>query len=336
MNSLERILAAVRFEPADRTPFMPQVFGLAARTAGVELDAYVRDGRLIAECQLRLRERLGNDAVFAFSDLGVETEALGSRLRYYERQYPEVVDYVLAPAGDPATLSLPDPARDGRMPAVLSALGLLRRALGDSALVVGGIAGPMTLAAQLYGAESALYLIADNRPRFESALDFAVEVAIRYGAAQIAAGAHMVMVLDPMASPAVVPAEFFRELLLPRLRQVMASQRAAGALTTWLNIAGPTAPVLPCYAEIGADIATFDYYVEPAEARGLLPHTCLAGNLKPLDFLAPSPQDLAAQARRLIAAFADRGGFILSSGCEIPPEAGESNIAALAAVVAGG
>lgn len=336
MNSLERILAAVRFEPTDRTPFMPQVFGLAARTAGVGLDAYIRDGRLIAECQLRLRERLASDAVFAFSDLGVETEALGSRLRYYERQYPEVVDYVLAPADAPALLRLPDPARDGRMPAVLSALGLLRRALGDSALVVGGIAGPMTLAAQLYGAESALYLIADDRPRFESALDFAVEVAMRYGAAQIAAGAHMVMVLDPMASPAVVPPEFFRELLLPRLRQVIASQRTAEALTTWLNIAGPTAPVLPCYAEIGADIATFDYYVEPAEARGLLPHTCLTGNLKPLDFLAPSPQDLAAQARRLIAAFADRGGFILSSGCEIPPEAGEGNIAALAAVVAGG
>lgn len=336
MNSLERILAAVRFEAADRIPLMPQVFGLAARTSGVRLDAYVRDGRLIAECQLRLRERLGSDAVIAFSDLGVETEALGSRLKYYERQYPEAMDYVLAPAGDPSILRLPDPARDGRMPVVLDALGLMRRDLGDSALVVGGIAGPMTVAAQLYGIETALYLAVDDRPRFEAALDFAVGVAIGYGAAQLAAGAHMVMVLDPMASPAVVPPDFFRELLLPRLRQVMASQRAAGALVTWLNIAGPTAPVLPCYAEIGADIATFDYYVEPAEARGLLPHTCLTGNLKPLDFLAPSPEKLAAQARRLIAAFADRGGFILSSGCEIPPEASVSNIAALAHVATGG
>ena len=52
MNSLQRILAAVRFEPTDRIPFMPQVFGLAARTAGVGLDAYGRDGRLIADCQL--------------------------------------------------------------------------------------------------------------------------------------------------------------------------------------------------------------------------------------------------------------------------------------------
>ena len=336
MNSLERLIAATRFEATDRTPFMPQLFGLAARAAGVGLDAYVRGGRLMAECQLRQQERLGNDAVFAFSDLGVETEALGSRLRYYEHQYPEVVDYALAPADDPARLSLPDPTRDGRMPGVLDALGALRSALGDSVMVAGAVAGPMTLAAQLYGAEKALFLTIDDRPRFEAALDLAVAVAGRYGAAQLAAGAHMVMVLDPMASPAVMPPDFFRELLAPRLRRLMAGLRAAGTLTTWLNIAGPTAPILPHYAEIGAAIATFDYYVEPATARRLLPQTCLLGNLTSLDFLAPSPQALTAQARRLIAAFADRGGYILSSGCEIPAEAGEGNVAALAQLVAGG
>jgi len=336
VNSLDRILAAVRLAPTDRTPFMPQTFGLAARSAGVAIDAYVRDGRRIADCQLQLRERLGSDGVFAFCDLGVETEALGSRLKYYAHQYPEVAEYVLAPADDPARLRLPDPAHDGRMPATLQALGDLRAALGDGVLVAGGIAGPMTLASQLYGVEAALYLTVDDRPRFAAALDLAVEVAIRYGAAQLAAGAHLVMVLDPAASPAVVPPEFFRELLLPRLQKVMAALRAAGARATWLNIAGPTAPVLPHYREIGADIATFDYYVEAAAARDLLPDTCLLGNLKSLDFLAPSPHALTAQARALIAAFADRGGYILSSGCEVPAEAGETGLAALARLVAEG
>lgn len=336
MNSLERLLAATRLEATDRTPFMPQLFGLAARAAGVALDAYVRGGSLMAECQLRQQERLGSEAVFAFSDLGVETEALGSRLKYYAHQYPEVVDYALAPGDDPARLRLPEPSRDGRMPGVLDALGALRGALGDAVMVAGGVAGPMTLASQLHGAEKALFLAVDDRPRFEAALDLAVAVAGRYGAAQLAAGAHMVMVLDPMASPAVVPPSFFRELLLPRLRRLMADLRAAGALATWLNIAGPTAPILPHYAEIGAAIATFDYYVEPDAARRLLPQTCLLGNLTSLDFLAPSPQALVAQARRLVAAFADRGGYILSSGCEIPPEAGEDPLAALARLVAGG
>ena len=35
----------------------------------------------------------------------------------------------------------------------------------------------------------------------------------------------------------------------------------------------------------------------------------------------------------LVAAFGGRGGFLLSSGCEIPPEAAAGNIAAMAAAL---
>lgn len=329
MNGLERILAAVRFQPTDRVPFVPQLFGHAATTSGVNLGAYLRNGRLLAEGQLREMERYGCDAVFAFMDFGVETEALGSRLKYRDHQYPDVTDYVLAPVGDPASLKLPDPARDGRMPELLLATELMRKALGNNAFVAGAVAGPMTLATQLYGTETALYLAADDPRRYEAALDFAAEVALRFGAAQVAAGAHGIVIFDPAASPAVVPAVFFRELLQPRLTRLVSNLRTAGALVTWLNIAGPTADILPCYAEIGANIATFDYYLEPADARRLLPSICLAGNLKSLDFLDPAPVALAARARTLMSNFAE-GGYILSSGCEIPPEVGPVNLAALA------
>jgi uroporphyrinogen decarboxylase len=330
MNGLERIFAAVNFAPADRPAFVPQLFGHAAATGGAALSAYLRDGRLLADCQLREQERYGGDAVFAFMDFGVETEALGSRLKYYDKQYPDVVEYVLAAEGDPASLRLPDPARSGRMPEVLRAAGLLRTALGDSVCVAGALAGPMTLATQLYGTETALYLAVDDPVRFAAALDFATAAALRFGTAQLAAGAHGIVVFDPAASPAVVPATFFRTHLQPRLARLTAGLHAAGARLVWLNIAGPTADILPHYAEIGADIATFDYYVEPATARRLLPRTCLAGNLKSLDFLDPASDRLAASARELAAAFADRGGYILSSGCEIPPEAAAANLIALA------
>jgi uroporphyrinogen decarboxylase len=330
MNGLERILAAARFQPTDRLPFVPQLFGHAAATGGATLSAYLRDGRLLAECQLREKESYGGDAVFAFMDFGVETEALGSRLKYYDTQYPDVVEYALAPVEDPARLKLPDPAGAGRMPQILRAIDLLRARLGDGTLVAGAMAGPMTLATQLYGTEAALYLAVDDPARFAAALDFATAVALRFGVAQLAAGAHGVVVFDPAASPAVVPPAFFRAHLQPRLERLTAGLRAAGARLLWLNIAGPTADILPHYAEIGVDIATFDYYVAPATARRLLPRTCLAGNLKSLDFLDSAPDRLAASARELAAAFADRGGYLLSSGCEIPPETAAANLTALA------
>lgn len=330
MNGLERIRAATRFQTVDRVPFAPQLFGHAAVACGIGLGAYLRDGRLLAECQLRERERYGCDAVFAFMDFGVETEAMGSRLRYYDCQYPDVIDSVLAPTDDPAALKLPDPARDGRMPEQLRAIELLRCALGNSNFVAGAVAGPMTLASQLYGTEAALFLAADDPGRYQAALDLAVEAAMRYGAQQLAAGAHGIVVFDPAASPAVVPPAYFREILKPRLVRLIAALRAADAGIVWLNIAGPTTDILPFYAEIGADIATFDYYVQAAEAQRLLPRTCLAGNLKSLDFLYLARAEIAIEVRGLVHTFADRRGFVLSSGCEIPPEADDAKLAVLA------
>lgn len=336
MNGLERIKAAVSFSPVDRTPAVPQLFGHAAVLAGAVLGDYLRDGALLARCQIEAREHYGHDVVYAFMDLCVETEAVGSILQYRDHQYPDVATYVLAPDADAAALSLPEPVSAGRMPELLRAAGILRGELGDDVLVAGCVAGPMTLATQLLGIEQALYLAADDPLRFGKILDFSAALAIRYGVAQIEAGVHLPIVLDPSASPAVVPPQFFRESLLPRLRQVFSAFRQAGAVANWLNIAGPTAAILPLYPEAGADIANFDYYVEPRQALQLLPRTCLDGNLKPLDFIDSQPEDIAAAASRLISAFAGRGGFLLSSGCEIPPEAKPDNIAAMVAACQGG
>jgi uroporphyrinogen decarboxylase len=331
VNGLERVLAAVRFEPTDRVPLVPQVYGHAAVIAGVRLSDYLRDGELLARCQLAAQKRYGYDAVFAFMDLSVETEAMGSTLRYVEGIYPDVKEYVLRPGDDPARLGIPDPTRDGRMPELLRAISLLRAEAGERLLVCGSVVGPMTLATQLIGMEEALYFAADDPAGFERVLDHAAEVAIHYGRAQIEAGAHLPIIFDPSASPAVVPAGFFREFLLSRLKRVLTAFREAGAVATWLNIAGPTAPILPYHAEAGADIANFDYYVSAEEAQRCLPKTCVDGNLKSVDFDLAPPETLFQSARALRAAFAERGGFLLSSGCEIPPEAKPENIDAVMA-----
>jgi len=42
-----------------------------------------------------------------------------------------------------------------------------------------------------------------------------------------------------------------------------------------------------------------------------------------------SPADIEAEALDLLRFFRGRGGFILSPGCEIPPESMPENVAAL-------
>lgn len=335
MNSMERIRAALGFEKPDRVPVIAQVFGHAAVLAGVSLRDYVRDGELLARCQIQALQRYGYDTVFALMDTSVETEAVGSILTYPRDQYPYVKFYALLDAENLERLSVPDPQQEGRMPELLKAARILRRELGDDVLVVGCVLGPMTVAMQLLGMETALYLAIDHPERFARLLDFAAEVAIRFAAAQIEAGAHLPIVFDPCASPAVIPPQFFREFELPRLQKVFTALKDAGAAASWLHIAGPVVPILPLYPQCGVDIANFDYCVSALEAQQAVPHTCLDGNIKPLSFVEATPEVIAEESSRLLNIFASRGGFILSSGCEIPPEAKPENVSAMVSAARG-
>lgn len=329
MNSLERVARTVRFEQADRVPVIAQVFGAAGTLAGVPIDQYVRDGAVLAECQLKALRSYGYDAVFSVMDVNVETEAAGSVLKYRPNHYPVLDRYALAEEREWSGLPVPDPDKAGRMPQMLKALGILRQELRDEVPIIGCVMGPFTLATQLLGLETALYLAIDDCQRLERLMDFATEVVIRFGVAQLQAGAHLLVVFNPSASPAVIPPPFFREFELPRLRRVSQALTKAGSLANWLHIAGPVRSILPYYQQAGVQIANFDYVVGPEEACQLLPATCLDGNIRPLAFVDSTPSQIEAQAQHLLRVFRDRGGFILSSGCEIPPESPPDNIAAM-------
>jgi uroporphyrinogen decarboxylase len=333
MNSLERIAAAVNLEPVDRVPVIAQVFGHAARIAGIPLKRYLTSGTELAAAQLAALERYDYDAVFALMDVGVETEAAGSVLTYYADQYPDVSSYALTSPEELSGISVPDPQSAGRMPELLQAVALLKREVGHRVAVISGVMGPMTITTQLLGTETALYLAVDDLEGFERVMDFATDIAIRFGAAQVEAGAHFPLVFEPSASPAVVPPQFFREILAPRFTRLFAALKQGGAVFNWLHIAGPAAPILPLYPGLGVDIANFDYEVGPSVAQKALPRTCLDGNLKPLSFVSNSPEEIGQWSRELLSLFSSRRGFILSSGCEIPPEARPENVAAMVAAV---
>ena len=329
MNSLERIVAAIKFQDTDRVPVIAQVFGHAASLACVSLDDYVRDGETLARCQLNALKQYGYDAVFSVMDVSVETEAVGSVLQYRKNQYPTIERYALSREGAWNALSIPDPHKAGRMPEMLKSLSILRQELGNETLVVGCVVGPFTLTTQLLGLETALYLAIDDPSRLERLMDFATEVIIGFGRDQLRSGAHLPIVFNPSASPAVIPPQFFREFELPRLQRVFQAFTRAGAVANWLHIAGPASPIMRYYPKAGVHIANFDYSVSAAVAGNELPATCLDGNIKSVMFVEGSPADIEAEALNLLRAFRRRGGFILSSGCEIPPESVPENVVAL-------
>lgn len=82
MNSLERLTATVNFQETDRVPVVAPIFGHAAHLSGISMDKYLQDGALLAKAQIHAIDYYGYDMIFALMDVNVETEAVGSVLKY--------------------------------------------------------------------------------------------------------------------------------------------------------------------------------------------------------------------------------------------------------------
>ncbi len=333
MNTLERIVNTINFEPHDRVPVIPPIFGHSAILSGVPLIKYLSDGGVLAKCQVKAHNHYGYDSVCAFMDVCVESEAVGSELEFRENLYPIVKSYIISNSSIINDLDLPDPFEDGRMPELLKAIGLLKEEIGDNALIVGCVLGPMTVAIQLMGIENVLFLSVDEPKKFTRLLDFATEVCKSFGKAQIESGVHVSLVFDPAASPIVIPPEMFRTHLIQRLKKIFEELKKAGSIVNWLFITGIAQRIFQYYPDIGVELAHFDYEVDPKDVRTTLPRTCLSGNLKPISFIEDRPEEIAKASSKLISNFREDEGYILSAGCEIPLESKPENIAAMVTAV---
>ncbi|NOY63846.1 MAG: uroporphyrinogen decarboxylase [Nitrospirae bacterium] len=329
MTSYERVINSLKKKLTDRVPVVPEVFGVTAKLCDYSLYDYVTDASKLAESQLRAREVIGHDMVFAFADLAVESEAIGCEMIYKEDTYPAVKQPLIKNTGDLETLALPNPLKDGRMPVVIEASSRLRDAVGDTCIVAACVMGPLSIAGQIMGIENLLYQLVDTPDAVEKVLDFTEEVTRRYGKALLQAGAHCHILFDPVASPMVVPQEIFLRLELPRLKKLFKEFKQEGSLICWLSIAGNTRKILPYYRDADVELATVDYTVSLSDACKLVGDLAVNGNLMPFSFVSHSPEKIKDTAKMCIRETANKRDYLLGSGCEIPVEASIEGIKAL-------
>lgn len=329
MNAVDRIKSSIRFEKTDRVPVFSHLYGFASRLIQVPLQDYLNSAELMAGCQLAAWKRFGYDGVAVFADNCLEAEALGSQLIYPEDAYPQIEKPRLEDARDWRDLALPDPEKNGRMPLALKACRIIKEAVGDEAVVVGTVQGPMTLAGQLVGIEKLIYFIVDQPVEFCKLLDFTTRVMLAFGKALIEAGAHVIHIFDPSASCSVINRAVFGEYLLPQLAHSFKEFKDGADPICWLNITGQTEPILDLYPATGADLFNIDYLVPISSAMEKLPHHCINGNIKPFSFVSGEAQAIRQEAGELLKETRARGGFVLSPGCEIPLEAKVGNIEAM-------
>ncbi len=211
MNALERLKATMQGAPVDRIPVFCNLLDQGARELGVTAREYFADGELVAEGQLRLREKYGYDNVWSLFYVGREAELLGCKAMIYSDDGPPNVGHmVMKTMADVDRVRVPDDV--SRHPAFEQpqrCLARLRREVGDRHPICAYITSSMTLPALLLGMEKWMpVLLGPPTPERTALLEKCHAFFVKEVRAYREAGANVIIYANPFASTDFMPAAF--------------------------------------------------------------------------------------------------------------------------------
>lgn len=342
LSSLERIRRAASLQEPDNVPVAPYMGNHGAKVGGAIISEYCRNGKKMAQAQIRAWEVYGQDVVVAQSDNYYIAEGFGITTEIRHDSTPTLKKPAIEDVLEADNLKVPNPYSDGRMPVYLEAIEILNKHFRGSVCVRGTGTGPFSLASHLMGTEKFLIDLAmaeaeedeQQLEAFRILLEKTSDALIAFSKAQLAAGANLVQCGDSLASINMISPAMYRKWAFPYEKKVFTELKQECArynAYAILHICGNMTPVLDLMADTGADIIELDTAVNLSDAKQKIgDRVCLLGNLHPTQILLQGTSaDVEQAASAAIAAAGKGGGFILGSGCEVPPFAPQENLIAM-------
>lgn len=329
MTHKERLLAALRGGPVDRAPVFSanQTATYAQMDAtGAEWPLAHQEAEPMAALAAGAYTVLGFDAVRVPYCQTIESEALGATVKYAGREGVPRIDLHPFHLGDAPEFPADFLSR-GRIPALLEAVRILKRDVGDEVAVMGNVVGPFSIVANLIGITDALKASFRKPDQLRPLLEVAEAAGTALAHALAEAGADVIVIEDMMASIDVISPPIYENLAQPYEKQQL---ERFPKVPTIMHICGRVNPIAKLIAETGATAIS----VEPSvDAPPLVADLATFGRPIPLiggvdavvTLFSGSPEDVKADVRKALA----DGYAMIAPGCSIPPSASTENLRAM-------
>jgi len=330
MTHKERLLAGLRGEPVDRAP----VFS-ANQTAtyeqmdatGAEWPLAHQEAESMAKLAVGAYTVLGFDAVRVPYCQTIESEALGATVKYAGREGVPRIDLHPFHVGDAPEFP-EDFLSKGRIPALLEAVRILKRDVGDQVAVMGNVVGPFSIVANLIGITDALKASFKKPDQLLPLLELATEAGTKLAYALVDAGADVIVIEDMMASIDVISPTIYQQLAQPFEKKQLSD--FPPDVPTIMHICGKVNPIGRLIAETGTTAIS----VEPSvDAPALVADLATFGRPIPLiggvdavvTLFSGTPEDVKAAVRKALT----DGYSLIAPGCSVPPSATTENLRAM-------
>lgn len=269
-------------------------------------------------------DRVDALAAVSYMDLSLEAEAFGADIKFSENEVPTVTGRLVPDEKAAELLKVPTP-ESGRtgicLEGVKKALELI-----DDRPVFAGIIGPFSLAGRLVDVNKAMIYCKKKPELLHTVLKKAVEFLIEYAKAYKEAGAHGVMMAEPLSG--LLSPKLEAEFSAPYVREIAQALRSENFLVIYHNCGNYTPKMMESIASNGCDAYHFGNAVDMAAFMEKWPDDLIAmGNIDPAEeFTNGTAESMRTATLELMEKCAGYRNFIISSGCDIPPGAKWENI----------
>lgn len=329
MTSMERVLTTIGLHEPDRVPLFLPLTVQGAVEMGVSPQDYFQSPRLMAEAQLRFRQRYGNDCLCAPSYAAIEFEAFGGKVHFYDCGPPNAGEPIVQSQDDIARLGVPRIEECPALCCLLETQSLLSAAAKGAVPVIGVVISPFSLPVMQMGFPAYLEMLMDAPEALEPLWSVNEAFCVAWANAQLAAGATALVYSDPVSSSTILTPELYRHMGQPIAQRTLA-RIAAPTVTNFAS--GRVMSILPDVLATGTQgiaISADDDLAAVKAAVGC--RVPIFGNLNGLAMRHWSEEEAERQVKNAIAAAGVGGGFVLTDHHgEIPFDVPEAVLLAIA------
>jgi [methyl-Co(III) methanol-specific corrinoid protein]:coenzyme M methyltransferase len=328
MRSRDRVLAALAGLPVDRPAAVsPTSIATVAlmEQVGAPFPAAHRDARVMTRLAETAVTEVGFDTIMPVFSVVQESAALGCEVNWGDRaNWPTCIGALARSADE---IRIPGDVLDRpETRCVLDSLRELKRRWGEQVAIVGKTMGPWTLGYHVFGTQNFLLMTVDRPDEVKRSLEVLKELTVRFGIAQIEAGAD-VLTLPDHATGDLVRAKYYQEFLQSIHQELV--ERIPCPLI--LHICGATEDRMRYIRETGFAAFHFDSKNDVRRSLEIMQGKCrLVGNIN-------NPQTLfsrdTAAVRKEVRDVLEAGLTMVGPECALPLACPLENLRAIPAAI---
>jgi len=285
----------------------------------------VNDGEIQFQAIKAVQEKFSPDAATMIMDLTVEAEAFGCSINLSDREIPSVAGRLVGDQESVEELKIPSLER-ARVPQYLKAARLTVEHIGDKPVFAGCI-GPFSLAGRLFGLTEIMTSIFIEPETIRLLLEKCSMFLLSYVREMKRIGTNGILMAEPAAG--LLSAEMCDNFSSIYIKRIVYDVQARDFLFV-LHNCGNTGHVTQSMVSTGAGGLHLGNRLNLVEALKRIPDNILVfGNIDPVSvFRLGTPEFVFGVTSELLKQTSGHRNFIISSGCDIPPDSPVENIEA--------